>query len=57
MKSLETRFRPHPRLPHPEIFILAVMNFPAAPIKILPDKIQEGQPIEINDKFLSGVGI
>lgn len=57
MKSLETRFLPHPRPPHSEIFILAEMNFPARPIKIWPFIIRLDQVFEINDKFPFGIGV
>jgi hypothetical protein len=57
MKSLKTRFRPHPRPPHSEIFILAVMNFPARPIKIGSVRIHADQVVEINDKFPFGIGV
>ncbi|WP_158273749.1 hypothetical protein [Agrobacterium pusense] len=57
MKSLETRFRPHPRPPHSEIFILAAMNFPAGHIQIGPVRIHIDQAFEFNDKFPSGIGI
>jgi hypothetical protein len=51
MKSLKTRFRPHPRPPHSEIFILATMNFPARPKKSLETRSAATQPIEIHHIF------
>ncbi len=51
MKSLKTRFRPDPRPPHSEIFILAAMNFPAGPMKNGRLRKANYQVIEIIEVF------